>query len=333
MATNRLFRLRQRPQGLAGKEDFSYLTEDIPSLREGQVLVKVKYLSLDPTNRIWMSDMPQYMEPVGLGEVMRGGGVGEVIDTRSVRFQKGDRVSGLLGWQEYALMPESAVRKLPDWDLPWEVFLGPLGATGLTAYFGLLEIGQPRPGETVVVSAAAGAVGSIVGQIAKIKGCRTVGIAGSADKCRWLVEDLGFDAAINYRSGNLGSALDRHCPDGIDIYFENVGGETLEEVLKRVNLFARIPLCGLISGYNAEHPVPGPFNFGRLLMQRVRLQGFIVVDFAARFPEALSQLASWMNEGRIKYRSTIVKGLEKAPDALNMLFRGENIGKLLIQVD
>lgn len=332
MKKNHVFRLKQRPKGAIESSNFSYSSEDIPALKTGEILVEVLYLSLDPTNRIWMSDVPQYMEPVKIGETMRGLGIGVVEDSRSTRFNKGDLVSGLLGWQEYAVLPEAAVGRLPKLDVPVEAFMGPLGMTGQTAYFGLLNIGQPKAGETVVVSAAAGAVGSIVGQIAKIKGCRVVGLAGSDDKCRWLTQELGFDAAINYKSEDLGQGLDKHCPKGIDVYFENVGGETLDEVLKRVNLFARIPLCGLISSYNADHPVPGPYQFAQLLMKRVTLQGFIVSDFAKDFPQATMQLAQWVQEGKIKYRSTILKGLEKAPDALNLLFTGGNTGKLLIDV-
>jgi NADPH-dependent curcumin reductase CurA len=329
---NNLFRLIKRPQGNSVSDNFAFTQESVVEPEANEVLVRVNYLSLDPTNRIWMSDIPQYMEPVGLGEVMRGIGIGTVQESRSKLFKKGDLVSGLLGWQEFATLPESALSPLPGIDAPMAAHLGPLGMTGLTAYFGLLTIGDPKPGETVVVSAAAGAVGSIVGQIAKIRGCHVVGLAGSAEKCRWLTEELGFDSAINYKTENLGSALDRHCPKGIDVYFENVGGETLDEVLKRVNLFARIPLCGLISGYNTQKPLPGPYQFSQLLMKRVKLQGFIVFDFAKEFDKATKELGRWVQEGRIKYRSTVVKGLEKAPDALNMLFNGDNTGKLYIEV-
>lgn len=332
MLQNKAYHLKARPKSTSGHDHFELKIEPVGSPKSGEILVKVLYLSLDPTNRIWMSDMPQYMEPVKVGEVMRGLGIGRVESSQSPAFKAGDLVSGLLGWQEYALVDAKTVSKLPELDIPVEAHMGPVGMTGLTAYFGLLDIGQPKAGETVVVSAAAGAVGSIVGQIAKIKGCRVVGLAGSDDKCQWLTRELGFDVAINYKKEDVGTALDKACPNGIDVYFENVGGQILEEVLKRVNLFARIPLCGLISGYNAEQPVPGPYQFPQLLMKRVKLQGFIVFDFAAQFPEAIKQLAQWVGEGRIKYRSTIVKGLEAAPEALNMLFSGDNTGKLFIEL-
>ncbi len=332
VAKNPAWKLKVRPQGMITSSNFQWTETDIPSPGKDQLLVKVQYLSLDPTNRIWMSDMPQYMEPVQVGDVMRGLGIGRVEKSNSPLFKEGDLVSGLLGWQAYSLVAAGQVSKLPDLDVPLDAHMGPIGMTGLTAYFGLLEIGKPKPGETVVVSAAAGAVGSIVGQIAKIKGARVVGIAGSDEKCAWLKNELHFDEVINYKKESIGAGLDRTCPKGIDVYFENVGGETLEEVLKRLNLFSRIPLCGMISSYNDERPTPGPKGFSLILMKRVLVQGFIVFDFAKKIPEATAELAKWMKEGKIKYKSTVVKGLEKAPDALNMLFKGENTGKLFIEV-
>ena len=266
---NRQFRLASRPVGDIKESDFEYREEPIPSPQEGEVLVRTIYLSLDPTNRIWMSDMEQYMPPVEIGEVMRGLIIGVVEESKNPNFQQGDLVSGPLGWQDYAITEGNSgfsLTGLPD-PLPYPLtaFMGPLGATGCTAYFGLLDIGQPKEGETVVVSAAAGAVGSIVGQIAKIKGCRVVGITGSDEKCHWLVEELGFDAAINYKTADLESAIAQACPDGIDVYFDNVGGSILDAVLTKINLHARIPLCGLISTYNATEPVPGPYNYSQIL--------------------------------------------------------------------
>ena len=330
---NRQFRLASRPVGDIQESNFEYLEEPIPVPKEGQILVRLFYLSLDPTNRIWMSDMPQYMPPVEIGEVMRGVAIGQVESSKTSQWQEGDLVSGLLGWQDYAVVDGEAVSPVPHIDgVPVSAFLGPLGFTGLTAYFGLLDIGQPQPGETVVVSAASGAVGSMVGQIARIKGCRAVGITSSAEKCRWLTEELGFSAAINYKDTELMNALPQACPQGIDIYFENVGGTILDTVLTQMNLFGRIPLCGLISTYNATEPVPGPNNFGQILMKRLRVQGFIYRDYASRFGEAQVEMQQWSREGKIKYTQEIVSGLENAPQAIHKLFTGDKIGKLLIKV-
>jgi len=333
---NRQFRLASRPVGDIKESDFEYREEPIPSPKEGEVLVRSIYLSLDPTNRIWMSDMEQYMPPVEMGEVMRGGIIGVVEESKNPNFQQGDLVSGLLGWQDYALAEGNSgfsLTPLPDpLPCPLTAFMGPLGATGCTAYFGLLDIGQPKVGETVVVSAAAGAVGSIVGQIAKIKGCRVVGITGSDEKCRWLVEELGFDAAINYKTVNLESAIAQACPDGIDVYFDNVGGSILDAVLTKINLHARIPLCGLISTYNATEPVPGPYNYSQILMKRVRVQGLIILDYLPRWSEAISDLGQWLNQGKIKYALEVVEGLENAPKAILKLFDGNKKGKLVVKV-
>lgn len=334
---NRQFRLAAHPVGQIKASDFAYREEPLPTPKAGEVLVRTIYLSLDPTNRIWMSEMDQYMPPVKIGEVMRGINLGVVEASENPRFQPGDLVSGLLGWQDYAIAEGETgivLNKLPQPLLcPLSAYLGPLGLTGWTAYFGLLDVGQPKAGETVVVSAAAGAVGSIVGQIAKIKGCRVVGIAGSDEKCRWITEELGFDAAINYRTtANLVEAIAAACPNGIDLYFDNVGGQILDAVLTQVNLFARISLCGLISMYNATEPVPGPYNYGQILMKRVRVQGFIVTDYVNRLPEAISAIAQWMKSGQIKYAEDIVEGLENAPKAVLKLFDGSNTGKLIVKV-
>ena len=330
---NRQFRLKTRPTGRIEKSNFDFVEESIPEPGPGEALVRVLYLSLDPTNRIWMSDMDQYMPPVGIGEVMRGGGVGVVVKSNSARYKEGDHVSGLTGWQDYCIADEGlrAMSVLPKGlpvDLP--VMLGACGMTGLTAYFGLLDLGRPKPGETVVVSAAAGAVGSVVGQIAKIKGCRAVGIAGGPDKCRHIVEDLGFDAAVDYKRPDWREQLAAATPDGIDVNFENVGGEIMEAVMARMNLFSRMPLCGMISGYNTGEPMRG--DFSPILMRRIELRGFIVIDFMEKFAEGAMQLAQWVVEGKLKHRETIVDGLENAPVAVNKLFDGGNIGKLVVKL-
>lgn len=333
---NRQLRLASRPVGDIKESDFEYREESIPSPKEGEVLVRSIYLSLDPTNRIWMSDMEQYMPPVEIGEVMRGVIIGVVEESKNQNFKHGDLVSGLLGWQDYVIAEGDSgfsLTRLPDpLPCPLTAFMGPLGLTGCTAYFGLLDIGQIKVGETVVVSAAAGAVGSIVGQIAKIKGCRVVGITGSNEKCRWLVEELGFDAAINYKTVDLESAIAQACPDGIDVYFDNVGGSILDAVLTKINLYARIPLCGLISTYNATEPVPGPYNYSKILMNRVRVQGFIILDYIPRWSEAISDLGQWLNQGKIKYALEVIEGLENAPKAILKLFDGNKKGKLIVKV-
>ncbi|MBE9049167.1 NADP-dependent oxidoreductase [Nostocales cyanobacterium LEGE 11386] len=333
---NRQFRLASRPIGDIKESDFEYREEPISQPADGELLVRTIYLSLDPTNRIWMSDIPQYMPPVEIGEVMRGIVTGVVEESQNPDFQRGDLVSGLLGWQDYTIVAENnipSLSRLPN-PLPYPLtaFLGPLGGTGLTAYFGLLEIGQPKAGETVVVSAAAGAVGSMVGQIAKIKGCRAVGITGSDEKCRWLTQELGFDAAINYGTADLEGAIAQACPDGIDVYFDNVGGSILDAVLTKINLNARIPLCGFISNYNTTEPVPGPYNFAQILMKRALVQGFIILDYFPRWSEGIQEMGQWLEQGKIKYALEMVEGLENAPSAVLKLFNGNKKGKLVIKV-
>jgi len=331
---NRAWRLAARPTGAIRESDFRLAEEPMPSPKPGEALVRTIYLSLDPTNRIWMSDVDQYMPPVQIGDVMRGGTIGVVEESNDPNLKTGEIVQGMWGWQDYASVPAATLRnRIAVGDpTPLTAYMSVLGGTGLTAYFGLLELGQPKPGETVVVSAAAGAVGSIVGQIAKLKGCRVVGIAGSDEKCRWLMAELGFDAAINYRKENVLEALRQHCPNGIDVDFENVGGDILDAVLTLVNNYARVVLCGLISTYNADTQVPGPAKFANILMKRVKLQGFIVTDFLKRFPEGRAQLAEWVTAGKLKYQVDVVQGLENAPRAVGKLFTGENKGKLLVQV-
>lgn len=325
---NRQWILKKRPTGDIKPGDLELVESPIPVPGPGQVLLRTLYLSLDPTNRIWMSDMEQYMPPVALGEVMRGGTLCVVERSDNPAFKPGDVVSGIAGWQEYSLadfaMP---VRR----DVPLTASMSALGMTGATAYFGLLDIGKPQPGETVVVSAAAGAVGSIVGQIAKLKGCRVVGIAGSDEKCRHVVEDFGFDACINYRKENVAEALRRECPNGIDVDFENVGGGILDAVLNQLNLHARIVLCGMISGYNAQAPGPG-VNLTNVLMKRARIEGFIILDYFPRMAEFQNEMAAWLAQGRIKYDVHLVEGIENALSALDLLFTGGNTGKLLVKV-
>ena len=331
---NRQFRLKARPETRVGREHFDLVEAPVPEPADGQYVARTLYLSLDPTNRIWMSDRDQYMTPVALGDVMRGGGIAQVVASRNPKLQVGDLVQGLTGWQDYVLVDPADPMppgKLPkDLPVPLTALMGPVGMTGVTAWCGLLNLTDPKPGETVVVSAAAGAVGSIVGQIVKIKGARAVGIAGSADKCRWVVDDLGFDACINYRDADWVKQLEAACPNGIDVDFENVGGPIMDEVWAHMNLFGRVALCGLISGYNSEVRMQG--NVESILMKRLSIRGFIVTDFAPDWPKAQRDLATWVAEGRIKYRETIVEGLENAPEAVNLLFDGGNTGKLMIKV-
>ena len=330
---NRQWRLAARPEGAIKQSDFSWSEEPVPTPREGEVLVRILYLSMDPTYRAWMNAAPTYLPPIELGQVMRGITIGVVEQSRNPNFPEGRHVQGLLGWQDYCLSNGTDVTLLPDNPaVPLPAYFALFGHIGLTAYFGLLDIGKPKAGETLVVSAAAGATGSIVSQIGKIKGCRVVGIAGGQEKCRWLVEELGLDAAVDYKAGSVLDGLKENCPDGIDVYFENVGGEILDAALSLINLKARIVLCGLISQYNADHPVPGPYNFTNILLKRARIEGFIVLDYMNRSPEAFADLGKWVAEGKLKYRIDMVEGLQEAPNALNKLFEGTNQGKLIVKV-
>ncbi len=330
--TNHQWQLAARPEGSIKQSDFNWVEQPVPDLQEGQLLVRNLYLSLDPTMRMWATK-DTYLPAVKIGEVMRGGTIGVVEESRNPKFKEGDHVTGLLGWQEYAVTEGKGLNVLPNLPgVPLTAHFGLFGHIGMTAYFGLLDIGKPQAGETLVVSAAAGAVGSLVGQIGKIKGCHVVGIAGADDKCKWIVDELGFDAAINYKTENVYDALKKHCPNGIDIDFENVGGEIMDAVLAQINLRARIALCGLISGYNATEPVPGPYNFSNILVQRARVEGFIVLDYAPRAMECMTELGQWLMQGKIKYRIDEVDGLKQAPQALNRLFDGANIGKLVVKI-
>ncbi|HEU4389115.1 MAG TPA: NADP-dependent oxidoreductase [Blastocatellia bacterium] len=330
--SNRQWRLVARPEDKFKRTDFEWREEPIPTPGDGQLLVRNLYLSLDPTNRIWAA-RDSYLPAVKLGDVMRGISIGVVEQSRNPSFREGVHVQGLFGWQDYAVTDGTGVTPLPDDpSTPLTAYFGVLGHIGFTAYFGLLDIGKPEVGETLVVSAAAGATGSLVGQIGKIKGCRVIGIAGADDKCKWLTDELGFDAAVNYKSGPILDSLKAVCPNGIDVYFDNVGGEILDAALDLINLRARIVLCGLISQYNSKEPQPGPYNFGNILTRRGRVEGFIVLDYAKRFPEALPELRRWMADGRLKYRVDVVEDLENAPEAINRLFDGSNIGKLVVRV-
>jgi len=334
MATmNRQLVLRQRPKELIAPGDLELIQTPVPDLKDGQALARVKYLSMDPTMRVWMA-VDTYLPMVGIGEVMRAVGFAEIVESRTPEFKKGDKVVGLTGLQEYTVIDPSekarAFQKMPN--IPFlsdSAFLGVLGVTGLTAFFGM-EIAAPKKGDTLVVSAAAGATGSIAGQIGKINGCRVVGIVGSDEKCKWITEELGLDAAVNYKHADWKEKLAAATPQGIDINFENVGGEVMQAVLNRMNLFGRVVLCGLISGYTKGDP--GMASFGNVLVKRLRVQGFIVIDFASRFMEAATKLGQWKLFGKLKDRETIVDGLEKAPEAINMLFTGGNIGKTLVKV-
>ncbi len=323
--------LAARPTGWVKESDFRIVEAELPKPGAGEVLVRNVFLSLDPYMRGRMNDMASYAPKVELGQVMVGGTVGEVVESGNPGFKAGDSVLGYFGWQQFGVSDGRDLRKVDPKLAPVSAYLGVLGMPGLTARFGLLDIGQPKPGETVVVSAAGGAVGSVVGQIAKIKGCRAIGIAGGPAKCEHVVKDLGFDVCIDYKAGSLSRDLREATPRGVDVYFENVGGEILDTVAMRLNPFARIPLCGLISQYNEVRP-RGMNNFVLLLINRVTVKGFIVSDYMDRAATALADLARWVTEGRIRYRETVAHGLENAPRAFIGLLKGENLGKQLVKL-
>jgi hypothetical protein len=329
---NRQFRLAARPVGLPTPSDWRFTEEPVRQPNDGEVLVHSLYLSLDPAMRGWMNEGKSYIAPVGIGDVMRAGGVGQVVASRDPNFKDGDHVQGSLGIQDYATLEARHLTKIDTSIAALPVFLGTLGMPGMTAYFGLLDVGQPKSGETVVVSGAAGAVGMVVGQIAKIKGCRVVGIAGGQTKCDYLVRELGFDAAVDYKSGDLKSGLREHCPKGVDVYFDNVGGDILDTVLTRLAPKARIVICGAVSQYNSTSGVRGPANYMSLLVNRARMEGMVVFDYASRFGDATREMAGWLKSGKLKSREHIVQGLETFPETLLMLFKGENTGKLVLQV-
>ena len=325
--------LANRPKGWVQESDFKIVQNDLPPLRDGEVLVKNLYLSLDPYMRGRMNDSKSYAAKTEIGDVMVGGTVGAVIESKNPKFQVGNNVLGYFGWQEYGVSDGKGLRVLPDTkDVPVSAYLGALGMPGITAWVGLVSIGQPKPGETVVVSAASGAVGSVVGQLAKAKGCRAVGIAGGRMKCDYVVDELGFDAWVDYKAGHLAEDLAAAAPAGIDIYFDNVGGEILDTVLTQLNAFARIPLCGIVSQYNSIEPY-ALRNYGSLLTNRVKLQGFIVGEHTNLWPQAMQELGQLVASGQLKYRETVAEGLQSAPTAFIGMLKGENFGKQLVKLD
>jgi NADPH-dependent curcumin reductase CurA len=329
---NRQFKLAARPVGMVKRSDFEFVTTPAGEPGPGEVLVRTNYLSLDPAMRGWMNAGRSYIAPVGIGDVMRAGGIGRVAVSNDPSLAVGDTVVGITGVQDYAVAKAKDMIKVDPRLAPLPRFLGALGMPGLTAYFGLLDIGQPKEGETVVASAAAGAVGAVVGQIAKIKGCRAVGIAGGPDKCRYIKEELGFDAAIDYKKEDVRAALAQHCPKGIDVYFDNVGGDILDAALSLLANRARVIICGAISQYNNPESIQGPRNYLSLLVNHARMEGFVVFHYAARYAEGMQALAGWVLSGKLKAREDIVDGLETFPDTLQKLFRGENFGKLVLKV-
>jgi NADPH-dependent curcumin reductase len=325
--------LVRRPPGEPAESDFRVEEVAMPEPKHGEVLVKVAYLSLDPYQRGRMREAAGYAANVGLGEVMTGGVVGEVVKSETPRFKVGDIVEESLGWQEYAIGGGARMRKVDPSLAPISTANGVLGMPGMTAYFCLLECGQPKPGETIVVSAASGAVGQIVGQIGKLMGCRVIGIAGGAKKCAFVKDELGFDACLDYKAEkDLDKALLAVCPKGIDVYFDNVGGEISDAVLRNINFHGRVALCGSISQYNATSPPMGPRLLGTFVGKRVTLRGFIVFDFVERYPTAMRQMGEWIKAGKIKYREDIVDGIDKAPRAFIGMLRGENFGKMLVKM-
>ncbi|MFH6567284.1 NADP-dependent oxidoreductase [Pseudomonas kulmbachensis] len=330
--TNRQFLLVKRPVGAATRDAFTFQQVPVVQPEDGQILVKNEYLSLDPAMRGWMNEGKSYIPPVALGEVMRALGVGKVIASAHPGFAVGDYVNGALGVQDYFVGEPRGFYKVDPKLVPLPVYLSALGMTGMTAYFALLEVGAPKAGDTVVISGAAGAVGSIAGQIAKLKGCRVVGIAGGKEKCALLTEELGFDGAIDYKSEDVIAGLKRECPKGVDVFFDNVGGDILDAVLSRLNFKARVIICGAISQYNNKEAVKGPSNYLSLLVNRARMEGFVVMDYADRYAAAGQEMAGWLAKGQLKSKEHIVEGLETFPESLMKLFNGENHGKLVLKV-
>jgi NADPH:quinone reductase len=333
MAMNRQITLASRPSGLPKASDFALAESPMPWPSRGQVLVQTIFLSVDPYMRLRMRDGVSYARPLSIGEMMPGGAVGRVLESADPRFAAGGIVLGPFGWQDYAVVDAGELRAIDDSLAPVQTALGVLGTPGLTAYFGLLDVCHPKAGQTVVVSGAAGAVGTLVGQLAGIMGCRVVGVAGSDSKVAYLVDELGFDGAFNYKTTtDYVAELRRQCPKGIDVYFDNVGGSISDAVLRLINVNARISLCGQISQYNLEHEEPGPRWFGQLVARRARAQGFLVSDYAQRFPEGLQGMRQWLKQGKLKYREDVAQGLENAPEAFIGMLQGRNLGKQLVQV-
>jgi len=335
MNTNRQWVLARRPHGIVTEENFEYREEPIPEPGEGQVLLRNLFLSFDPTQRGWMEDRESYMPPVALGEPMRAGSVAQVVESKHPDWAKGNLVQTLGSWQDFLVVDGAlggfGLARLPDGVTP-EMALGVLGTTGQTAYFGLLDLGKPQPGETVLVSGAAGATGSVAGQIARIKGCRVIGIAGGTEKCTWLKEEARFDDVIDYKSENVDQRIGELCPNRVDIYFDNVGGNILEAALNHINMHARVVLCGGIANYNATEPQPGPVNLMNLIGMRARMEGFIVIDYLDRFGEGAAALAGWLQSGELVHRDDVQEGFENIPATLNRLFTGQNLGKQLLKI-
>jgi NADPH-dependent curcumin reductase len=334
MGVNRQLRLAKRPVGEPTSDDFELVEEETPTAGDDEVLVQVLQISLDPAMRGWMSDRPSYVPPIGLGEVMRAGATGRVLESNSDRFKPGDYAVGMFGVQEQAVAPANGLQKVATDVAPLETYLGALGMPGLTAYFGLTEVGSLAEGDTVVISGAAGAVGSVAGQVAKATGAANViGIAGGPDKCAWIVDDLGFDAAIDYKNERVGRRLHELCPDGINVYFDNVGGDILDAALANLAWGARVVICGAISQYNAEDGMKGPSNYMMLLVRRARMQGFLVFDYVKQYGDALREMGQWFGEGKLKAREEVETGtIEDFHATLMKLFRGENTGKLVLQI-
>lgn len=333
--TNRQWLLAKRPHGMVSKDNFNYVETATPTPGDGEVLVRNLFFSFDPTQRGWMEDRPSYLPPVAIGEPMRAGSVGQIVASNTPDFAVGDMVQTTGGWQDYVVVnPKTSMlglTKLQEGMDPTH-FLSVFGTTGLTAYFGFLDLGKPKEGDTVLVSGAAGATGSVVGQIARIKGCRVVGIAGGPAKCAWLKEEAGFDEVIDYKSDNVNQRIGELCPNKVDVFFDNVGGEILEAALNHINMRARVVMCGGISAYNATEPVPGPANLMNLVINRARMEGFIVIDYLPRAAEAIADLGKWMAEGKLRHQVDMQEGFENIPDTLNRLFTGKNIGKQLIKI-
>jgi len=333
MTTNKKWILKNRPEGLVKDSDFELITEELGEIQEGEILIKNEYLSFDPTQRMWLTDLPGYLPPVQIDEVVRAGGMGRVLESKNPKYKEGDLIFGMVGWQTHLITDakeEDRFRFIPEL-LPIPTMLNVLGTTGITAYYGLLELAKPKAGEVVLVSGAAGATGSVAAQLAKEAGCHVIGIAGGAEKCNWL-KDCGLDTVIDYKNSNVHEELFKAAPNGIDIYFDNVGGPLLETVLFLININARVMLCGGISGYNATEPQPGPRNILNLVVQRATMQGFLVLDYLPKSHEAVEKLAGLVMEGKIKHLEDIQEGLENCPQTLNRLFTGENFGKQMLKL-
>ena len=335
MNINRQWLLAKRPHGMVGEENFEYAENPIPEPGDGEVLVRNLYFSFDPTQRGWMEDRESYLPPVNLGEPMRAGSIGQVVTSNNDNFAAGDMVQTTGGWQDFVVVaPDQAVMgltKIPE-GIPPEMMMSVLGVTGLTAYFGLLDLGQPKPGETVLVSGAAGATGSVAGQIARIKGCRVVGIAGGPEKCAWLKNEAGFDEVIDYKNEDVDARIAETCPNKVDVFFDNVGGDILEAALNHINMHARVVLCGGISSYNATEAIPGPTNIMNLVIMRARMEGFIVIDYMHRAEEAVTDLLGWIQNDGLIYQVDVQEGFENIPNTLQRLFTGANLGKQLLKV-